>query len=101
VAAALLHLVNWSVYLLALGTMAFSQAALSSFAILLGDRNDRSLRLPHLVRLLLVAPFELIAYRPWLVWAHARGAVEFCLGRREWGKFERNPRAAHAAVEEH
>jgi poly-beta-1,6-N-acetyl-D-glucosamine synthase len=98
--AAFFELVDWPVYLLALGTMAFSQAALSSFAILLGDRNDRSVRLRHLVRLLLLSPFELVAYRPWLFWAHARGAVEFFLGRREWGKFERNPRGGRAAFEQ-
>jgi hypothetical protein len=80
--------------------MAFSRAALSSFAILLGERDDRSVRLRHLVRLLLLWPFELVAYRPWLVWAHARGAVEFFLGRREWGKFERNPRVGTAAFEQ-
>jgi hypothetical protein len=53
--------------------------------------NDRGP--PHL------GPFELVAYRPWLVWAHARGAVEFFLGRREWSKSERNPRVGTAAIE--
>jgi hypothetical protein len=45
---------------------------------------------------MLLAPLDLFLYRPILVWARVRGTWDFMRGRRDWDKFERNPRPALA-----
>jgi hypothetical protein len=89
---------SWVEWALALGVMSFANAILTSGAILMGDVNDRSVRLRHLVRLILLGPFEVLAYRPTLMWARAKGTWGFFRGHRHWGKFERNPRPASAPL---
>ena len=84
-------------YLLVFGIMSFANALLTSVAILLDDQAMRTYRLRHLVRLLLLSPFELVAYRPVLIWARLKGMWGFFRGDRRWGKFERNIRAEPAA----
>lgn len=83
-------------YLLLLGIMSFANAFLTSVAILLDDQAMRAYRLRHLVRLLLLGPFELVAYRPMLIWARLKGMWGFFRGDRRWGKLERNVRVASA-----
>ncbi len=94
-----LGVIEWLAFGLVLGAMALATAVLTSFAVLLEDATTRSYRLGSLVRLILAGPLELFLYRPILMWARARGAWDFFRGRRDWDKFERNPRPALGAAD--
>jgi biofilm PGA synthesis N-glycosyltransferase PgaC len=73
--------------------IAFMNAALTASAIYLEDLQSRTYRLRDLVRLLLLAPFDLVLYRPFIVWARLKGSWRFLRGDKAWHKFERNVRA--------
>ena len=92
--AAFYGVVSWPVYAVFVGILCFANAALTAVAIVLEDIASRTYRLRHLVRLVLLAPFELILYRPILVWARLKGTWGFFRRDRTWDKFERNPREA-------
>jgi hypothetical protein len=77
-----------------LGAIAFVNAALTASAILLDDLHSRTYRKRDLVRLLLLAPFDLVLYRPLIVWARLKGSWRFLRGDKSWHKFERNVRTA-------
>jgi len=81
-------------FLLILGSMCVATGILSNAAVLTDDRTGRSYRISSLVQLMLIAPLDLLLYRPLLVWARLRGTWDFVRGRRDWDKFERNVRAA-------
>ena len=87
---------SWPSYILFFGILCFANAALTAVAILLEDLASRTYRLRHFVRLVLLSPFELILYRPILVWARFKGTWGFFRRDRTWDKFQRNPRAAHS-----
>ena len=57
----------------------------------------RSYRLRDLAWLIVLAPLEIVVYRPPLFWAHRRGAIEFFRGQKHWERFERNDRGAAQA----
>jgi hypothetical protein len=73
--------------------IAFMNATLTASAICLEDLQSRTYRLRDLVRLLLLAPFDLVLYRPFIVWARLKGSWRFLRGDKDWHKFERNVRA--------
>jgi cellulose synthase/poly-beta-1,6-N-acetylglucosamine synthase-like glycosyltransferase len=73
--------------------IAFLNAALTACAILLDDLQSRTYRLRDLVRMLLLAPLDLVLYRPVIVWARLNGTWRFLRGDKAWHKFERNVRA--------
>jgi hypothetical protein len=79
--------------LLAVGIMCVATGILSNVAVLIDDRTGRSYRISSIVRLMLVAPFDLVLYRPLLVWARLRGTWDFARGRRDWDTFDRNVRS--------
>jgi biofilm PGA synthesis N-glycosyltransferase PgaC len=89
-----LGLFAWPAYLVFLAIISFANAILSAAAIMLDDATGRSYRLRHVLRLLLLGPLELVAYRPILMWARLRGTWGFLHGHRGWEKFERNVRPA-------
>jgi poly-beta-1,6-N-acetyl-D-glucosamine synthase len=95
--AAFYGVTSWPVYLIFLGILCFANATLTTVAILLEDIASRTYRLRHLVRLVLLAPFELMLYRPILVWARMKGTWGFFRRDRTWDKFDRNPRVPIAA----
>jgi cellulose synthase/poly-beta-1,6-N-acetylglucosamine synthase-like glycosyltransferase len=70
---------------------------LTNIALLLHDRGWRSYRTADLIRLMLLGPADLIAYRPVLMVAQAKGLIDFLRGSKSWNKFERNARAATAS----
>jgi ribosomal protein L20A (L18A) len=43
--------------------------------------------------MLLLAPLDLVLYRPVIVWARLKGTWRFLRGDKAWHKFERNVRA--------
>ena len=73
--------------------IAFLNAALTACAILLDDLQSRTYRLRDLVRMLVLAPLDLVLYRPIIVWARLKGTFRFLRGDKAWHKFERNARA--------
>jgi hypothetical protein len=82
------------VFLVTVAAIAFLNAALTACAVLLDDVHSRTYRLRDLVRLLLLAPFDLVLYRPIVVWARIKGSWRFLRRDKAWHKFERNVRAA-------
>jgi cellulose synthase/poly-beta-1,6-N-acetylglucosamine synthase-like glycosyltransferase len=76
-----------------LGAVAFVNAALTACAILLDDLQSRMYRKRDLARLLLLAPLDLVLYRPIIVWARLKGSWRYLRGDKAWHKFERNARA--------
>ena len=76
-----------------LAAIAFTNAALTAWAVLL--RRPAVADLPHarLARLLLLAPLDLVLYRPIIFWARLKGSWRFLRGDKAWHKFERNTRA--------
>ena len=73
--------------------IAFMNAALTVSAIFLEDLQSRTYRTRDLARLLVLAPLDLVLYRPIIVWARLKGSWRFLRGDKAWHKFERNVRA--------
>lgn len=71
----------------------FMNAALTASAIYLEDVQSRTYRLRDLGRLLILAPLDLVLYRPIIVWARLKGSWRYLRGDKAWHKFERNIRA--------
>lgn len=92
--AAALGLFEPAVFLAVLGAMAFTNAMLTACAILFDDVQSRLYRKRDLARLLLMAPFDLVLYRPIIFWARLKGWWRFLRGDKGWYKFERNVKAA-------
>jgi hypothetical protein len=46
--------------------------------------------------LLLLAPFDLVLYRPFIFWARFKGTWGFLRGDKSWERFERNVRSQAA-----
>jgi biofilm PGA synthesis N-glycosyltransferase PgaC len=80
-------------FLLVVGAVAFLTAALTAWAILLDDTHSRMYRVRDLAWLLLLAPFDLVLYRPIIFWARFKGSVGFLRGDKSWERFERNVRS--------
>jgi cellulose synthase/poly-beta-1,6-N-acetylglucosamine synthase-like glycosyltransferase len=73
--------------------IAFTNAALTACAVLYDDLQSRMYRKRDLVRVLLLAPLDLVLYRPIMLWARLKGSWRFLRGDKAWHKFERNVRA--------
>jgi poly-beta-1,6-N-acetyl-D-glucosamine synthase len=82
-----------AVFVLMLVAIAFLTGALTACAILLDDLQSRTYRTRDLVRMLLLAPLDLVLYRPVIVWARLKGTWRFLRHDKAWHKFERNVRA--------
>ena len=95
--AVALGVFEWPVFVLSLALIAFFNAALTASAIFADDMQSRLYDPGGLVRLLLLAPLDLVLYRPILVWARLKGTWRFLRRDRGWYKFERNQRALPSA----
>ena len=73
--------------------IAFTNASLTACAVLYDDLQSRMYRKRDLVRVLLLAPLDLVLYRPIMLWARLKGSWRFLRGDKAWHKFERNARA--------
>lgn len=91
--AVALGIFDIEIFLVALAAMAFVNAALTAGAVLLDDLQSRLYRRRDLARLLLLAPFDMLLYRPIITWARIKGTWGFLRGDKAWNKFERNVRA--------
>ena len=94
VAAAALGLFEPVAFVAILGAMAFTNAALTACAILFDDLQSRMYRRRDLARMLMLAPFDLVLYRPFIFWARLKGSWRFLRRDKGWYKFDRNVRAA-------
>ena len=94
VAAVLLGIFDVQTFLVALAAMAFVNAALTAGAVLLDDVQSRLYRMRDLARLLVLAPFDLVLYRPIITWAKFKGSWGFLRGDKSWNRFERNVRTS-------
>jgi biofilm PGA synthesis N-glycosyltransferase PgaC len=74
--------------------LSFGGAMLTNAAILMQERHAGTFKGRDLAFLVLLAPFELFLYRPFLFWAQFKGMIDFLGGDRSWDKFRRNERAA-------
>jgi poly-beta-1,6-N-acetyl-D-glucosamine synthase len=95
---------SWQIYVVFLGSMTFGLAVTTSAAVLMEDISTRAYRLRHILRLLALGPFELVAYRPILMWARVRGTIGFLRSEKGWDKFDRNDRGGElrpAGLEAH
>ena len=81
------------VFLVLCAAIASVNAALTACAILLDDLQSRTYRKLDLAWLLVLAPLDLVLYRPFIVWARLKGSWRFLRGDKAWHKFERNVRA--------
>ncbi len=89
---------SWPVYLAFLGMIVFGTAIPTSVAIGLHDFGYRDYRVGDLVGMLALGPFDLILYRPILLWAGLRGTWEFLRREKGWNKFDRNQRRSASLV---
>jgi cellulose synthase/poly-beta-1,6-N-acetylglucosamine synthase-like glycosyltransferase len=92
--AVALGVFDWHVFVVMVAAIAFLTGALTASAILLDDLQSRVYRVRDLARLLLLAPLDLVLYRPIIIWARFKGTWRFLRRDRAWHKFERNVRGA-------
>jgi poly-beta-1,6-N-acetyl-D-glucosamine synthase len=83
-------------FLLVVAAVAFLTATLTAWAILLDDIHSRLYRMRDLAWLLLLAPFDLVLYRPIIFWARFKGTWRFLRHDKSWHRFERNARSQAA-----
>jgi cellulose synthase/poly-beta-1,6-N-acetylglucosamine synthase-like glycosyltransferase len=88
---------DWQTFVLTATLISFLNGSLTAIAILADDRQSRLYAPGELARLLVLAPLELVLYRPVLMWARLKGTWRFLRGDKGWYKFERNERAAPAS----
>jgi hypothetical protein len=100
VLAAVTGHLDWVSGLLIGGVVAFGTGLLTAAAVLISDLAERTLPKRRLAALVLLAPLELVLYRPALVWARLLGTVRFLRGDRQWHKFARNSRPTTAVPAE-
>lgn len=91
--AAAAGLFDWRLFLVAAALIAFLNAAMTAAAVLADDLQSRTYRLRGLSWLMVLAPLDLVLYRPIVVWARLKGTWRFLRGDKGWHKFERNRRA--------
>jgi cellulose synthase/poly-beta-1,6-N-acetylglucosamine synthase-like glycosyltransferase len=66
---------GWQAGLLTILAAAFANGILSARALFADDRRSRTYRLPDLARLVLLAPLELVLYRPLVAYGRVRGVL--------------------------
>jgi cellulose synthase/poly-beta-1,6-N-acetylglucosamine synthase-like glycosyltransferase len=94
VACGLLDL-GQSLQLLAL--LALINGIFTSAAVMLEDRTSRAYPVSDLLLLIALGLIDLVAYRPLIFWARAKGSWRYLRGDKGWHKFERNLRPGTAA----
>jgi poly-beta-1,6-N-acetyl-D-glucosamine synthase len=74
--------------------ISFANAIFTVAAVMFEDRTSRAYPLTDLRKLILLAPLDLVLYRPLIIYARAKGAWRFARHDQGWHKFERNARPA-------
>ena len=73
--------------------MTLANGILTNLAALNYARGPRSYPLGDLLHLMGLGVADLFLYRPVLIYAQAKGAIDFLRGDKQWHKFARNRRA--------
>jgi biofilm PGA synthesis N-glycosyltransferase PgaC len=92
VLAAAVGQLGWPAYLAFIGMMAFATAIPTALAVSLHDSGFRDYGMNDVIRMLVLGPFDLLLYRPLLLYAGLRGTWEFLRKEKGWNKFDRNVR---------
>jgi biofilm PGA synthesis N-glycosyltransferase PgaC len=98
VIAIVMGVLHWPAYLAFLGITVFGTAIPTTVAVLLHDAGFRDYRMRDLLRMIGLGPFDLLLYRPILVYAGLRGCWEFLRREKGWNKFDRNVRSSGRAA---
>lgn len=72
--------------------IALVNAVFTVVAVMLEDQTSRAYGRSDLLRLVLLAPLDLLVYRPLIVYARGKGTWRFLRRDRGWHKFQRNER---------
>jgi cellulose synthase/poly-beta-1,6-N-acetylglucosamine synthase-like glycosyltransferase len=94
VGGAVAGLVDWWEFAVFTLAIMLANSALTTGGLLMLDREARAYRVSSMLRLLLLMPLEMIAYRPFMAWARVKGTWGYFRGDKGWHKFERNARTA-------
>ncbi|MEP6594183.1 MAG: hypothetical protein ABJC51_10845 [Acidobacteriota bacterium] len=77
---------------LLLVALALANGVLTNLAVMSYARGPRSYALRDLLHLMGLGVTDLFVYRPVLIYAQARGLIDFLRGDKAWHKFARNRR---------
>lgn len=94
IAAIVFGLIEIAAFAYLIAIFALSIGILSLVALLIQDLSFRDLEYSTLVRLALLAPFDLFLYRPLILVAEVKGVFQYLRGNKAWDKFKRNVRPA-------
>jgi cellulose synthase/poly-beta-1,6-N-acetylglucosamine synthase-like glycosyltransferase len=94
-----LGMLDGRLVLLTFAALALANGVYTNLAILLYDRGSRAYALRDLAWLMMLGVLDLFLYRPILVYAQAKGLIDFLRGDKRWNKFARNRRAGHASTQ--
>jgi cellulose synthase/poly-beta-1,6-N-acetylglucosamine synthase-like glycosyltransferase len=83
--------------LLLLALLALINGLFTSAAVMLEDRTSRAYPVSDLALLIALGLVDMVAYRPLIFWARAKGSWRYLRGDKGWHKFERNLRSGAAA----
>ncbi len=85
-----LGLIQWELLLWTTIFIALVNGIFNAGAIFAVDRQAREYTITGLLALFVLAPLELIVYRPVMTWARLKGTIRFFRGDKGWHKFDRN-----------
>lgn len=95
VLGAMLGEIGWRAFLFLFGIQVFATSIISTLAVWMNDWSFRYYRFRDIVRLILIAPLDLLFYRPILAYANVKGFIQYLRGDKTWHRFARNkPRLA-------
>ena len=90
-------LIQWDVMLWTTVLIAMVNGVFNAGAMTPASTARRvTTKISALLALLLIAPLELVVYRPIMSWARLKGTVRFLRGDKDWHKFDRNARVTTA-----
>ena len=85
---------HWGEFARVLAILALGGAMFTYAAFLLEERARHTFSAGDLGYMIMMAPFELMFYRPVIMFAQLKGTIDFLRGDRRWNKFKRNDRRA-------
>jgi cellulose synthase/poly-beta-1,6-N-acetylglucosamine synthase-like glycosyltransferase len=86
----LLGVIEWDLLLWVTALIALVNGVFNACAVFGVDRQARQYTIASLLGFFLLAPLELIVYRPVISLARVKGTWRFMRGDKGWHKFERN-----------
>jgi hypothetical protein len=81
-----------------IAAISFANAIFTVAAITFEDRTSRAYPHTDLCKQILLAPLDLILYRPLIIYTRAKGAWRFAHHDQGWHNFERNTPPAESGA---